>query len=106
MLEAFQHGIDREKNGDALLPGSRTGIADAQNTLNIMKQAPIVIMVLNEEAGPPFQNIQNEDKVTEIVDIQSIGAAIENMLLVAEDLGLGTLWIGIRFSHTQNYASG
>lgn len=93
MLKAFQDGIDREKYGDALLPGSRAGIADAQNTLNIMKQAPIVIMVLNGDAGSPFQDIQDEDKVYEIVDIQSIGAAIENMLLAAEDLGLGTLWI-------------
>jgi len=27
------------------------------------------------------------------VDTQSIGAAIQNMLLRAEELGLGTLWI-------------
>lgn len=27
------------------------------------------------------------------VDTQSVGAAIQNMLLQAEELGLGTLWI-------------
>ncbi|HEX2985992.1 MAG TPA: nitroreductase family protein [Caproiciproducens sp.] len=97
MLKAFQNGIDREKSGNALLPGSKGGIADAQNTLNIMKQAPVVIMVLNQGSGSPFQNIRNEDRVAEIIDIQSIGAAIENMLLAAEDLGLGTLWIGNTF---------
>ena len=97
MLRAFQNGIDREKNGIALLPGNRADIADAQNTLNIMRQAPIVIMVLNKETCSPFQEHGNEDKVTEIVNLQSIGAAIENMLLVAEDLGLGTLWIGNTF---------
>jgi len=29
----------------------------------------------------------------DIVDIQSIGAAIQNMLLAAQTLGLGSLWI-------------
>lgn len=62
-----------------------------------MKQAPIAIMVLSKETGSPFQECGNEDKVAEIVNLQSIGAAIENMLLVAEDLGLGTLWIGNTF---------
>jgi nitroreductase len=28
-----------------------------------------------------------------VLDIQSIGAAIQNMLLAAEDQGLGSLWI-------------
>lgn len=94
MLNAFQDGINRERNGHALLPGNRDGLADAQNTLNIMKQAPAVIMVLNTESGCFFHNIKNEDRIAEIVNIQSIGAAIENMLLTAEDLGLGTLWVG------------
>lgn len=93
MLKAFQDGIDREKSGHALLPGSNDGLADAQNTLNIMKQAPAAIMVLNTEFGCAFYDIRNENQVTEIVDIQSIGAAIENMLLAAKDLGLGTLWV-------------
>ncbi len=31
--------------------------------------------------------------IWDVVDIQSIGAAIQNMLLAAQDLGLGSLWI-------------
>jgi len=30
---------------------------------------------------------------SDVVDIQSVGAAIQNMLLAAVDLGLGSLWI-------------
>jgi nitroreductase len=29
----------------------------------------------------------------DVVDIQSVGAAIQNMLLAARDLGVGSLWI-------------
>jgi len=28
-----------------------------------------------------------------VVNIQSIGAAIQNMVLAAQDLGIGSLWI-------------
>ncbi len=29
----------------------------------------------------------------DVVDIQSIGASIQNMLLAAQDLGIGSLWM-------------
>lgn len=93
MITVMQKGIDREKNGPALLPKSKNGLSDAQNTLHIMQQAPITILVLDEEGGSPFGNISGEERIAEIVNTQSIGAAIENMLLMAEKMGLGTLWI-------------
>ena len=34
------------------------------------------------------------DIVDEVMDIQSVGACIENMTLRATDLGIGSLWIG------------
>ncbi|MDE5776908.1 MAG: nitroreductase family protein [Lachnospiraceae bacterium] len=93
LLAAMQSGINREKKGEALLPASRLGLPDAWNTLRIMKEAPIVVMVLNTSGKSPFENITADERVTEIVDTLSIGAAVENMLLRAEDLGIGTLWI-------------
>lgn len=93
LLSAMQSGINREKKGEALLPASRLGLPDACNTLRIMKEAPIVVMVLNTNGKSPFENITADERVTEIVDTLSIGAAVENMLLRAEDLGIGTLWI-------------
>lgn len=93
MLAAMQKGIDREKDGVSMLPTTRYGLPDAQNTLNIMKQAPVIIMILNQGSGSPFDEISGEERVFEIVNTQSIGAAIQNMCLAAENLGLGTLWI-------------
>ncbi|AZV58355.1 nitroreductase family protein [Clostridium sp. AWRP] len=94
LLSKMDAGIQRELNEEALLPNSRDGIPDAKNTLRIMKEASIIIMVFNTNGKSPFKNITTADeRFTEIVDTLSIGAAIENMLLQAEDLGVGTLWI-------------
>lgn len=94
LLSKMDAGIHRELKGEALLPNSRDGIPDAKNTLRIMKEAPIIIMVFNTNGKSPFKNIATADeRFTEIVDTLSIGAAIENMLLQAENLGVGTLWI-------------
>ncbi len=55
----------------------------AKNSFKIMDQAPVNILVYN--AHPlPFQAKP---------DIQSVSAAIQNMLLKAYSLGLGSLWI-------------
>lgn len=97
MLSAMDLGIQRELNGNALLPKDKNGLPDAIYTLKIMKEAPIVILVLDTECTSPFENITAEYRVTEIVNTLSIGASIQNMLLQAQDLGLGTLWIGNTF---------
>lgn len=89
----MEKGILREENERALLPNSKTGIPDAKNTLRIMRQAPIIIVVLNTNGKIPFSEIEADDRFTEICDTLSIGASIENMLLKAEEVGLGTLWI-------------
>ena len=63
----------------------------AKWTANVMEQAPVTVFVLNTHGkhtpGAPW-----EDEM-DVVDVQSIGAAIQNMLLAALDLGLGSLWI-------------
>ncbi len=51
-------------------------------TAKVIKEAPILILVLKEK---------NENWITG--DTLSIGACIENMILRATDLKLGTLWI-------------
>lgn len=92
-LECMKKGIDREENGKCALPNSKNGLADAKHTLSVMEQAPVIIAVLNTNGSSPFEQINADDRITELCDVLSIGASIENMLLKATELGLGTLWI-------------
>ena len=55
----------------------------AKHSFEIMVQAPVVIVIFNAHMMPhPAKP-----------DIQSVSAAIQNMLLKAYDIGLGSLWI-------------
>lgn len=97
LLNAMEIGIRREHKEKTLLPDSGYGIPDALNTLRIMREAPVVIMVINPYGKNPFHSITADERVAEIVDSLSVGAAIQNMLLKAAGLGIGTLWIGNTF---------
>lgn len=92
-LDAMEQGIDREENACARLPKSRSGLPDAKNTLRIMREAPVLIVIINTNGKSPFTALDTDERFTEICDTLSIGAFIENMLLQAQELGLGTLWI-------------
>lgn len=93
LLKAMEEGLKREENGITDIPKSRHGIPDAKNTLRIMQEAPIIIVVLNTNAKSPFLQIDNDERISEICDSLSIGASIQNMLLVAKEMEIGTLWI-------------
>ena len=58
-----------------------------------MRQALVVIFVVNEIAASFDKILTMDERVSEICNAQSIGAAIENMTLTATELGLGSLWI-------------
>jgi nitroreductase len=93
MLAAMKAGIDKEKSQQGLLPNYLAHIAGARYTLKIMKQAPVTIFVLNTEPHYLWDAATIEEKLSETANIQSIGAAIQNMLLAARDFGVGSLWI-------------
>lgn len=92
-LDNMWKGILREENEYAMLPDSKNGLVDAKNTWNIMMQAPILIVILNSNGRNPFEMVDADGRFVEIFDTLSIGASVENMLLKATELGLGTLWI-------------
>jgi nitroreductase len=64
-------------------------IGSSKLSLKAIKQAPVVILVFN--AFSHSEKDYNHFKL--LTDTQSIGAAIQTMILAAQDVGLGTLWI-------------
>lgn len=62
-----------------------------KETYRIMKEADSVILVFN--AYPSNRVLGKEDSLFDCANIQAIGAAIQNMILKATDLGIGSLWI-------------
>lgn len=92
-LGFMEKGIEREENISAMLPKSGSGLPDAKNTLCIMREAPVLIAVVNTNGRSPFSALGADERFMEICDSLSIGAFVENMLLQAEKMGIGTLWI-------------
>jgi len=86
MIQAMQMGMNRLSK-----MGINTG--SAKYTIRVMESAPVTIFIFNPTSKHPLLERETGEIYGDIVDIQSIGAAIQNMLLMAVDLGLGTLWI-------------
>lgn len=102
MLSFMKKGLLREKTHNALLPNSAQHLKAAEYTFEIMTQAPVSVFVVNclglELASIPTP----EERIYELCNAQSIGAALENMTLTATELGLGSLWICDIFLHIRN----
>lgn len=93
LLDVMERGLLRERDGDKILPKSQTGLPDAFHTLNVMREAPVLIIIENINGQSPYINIDTDNRITEICDTLSIGASVQNILLTATELGYGTLWI-------------
>jgi len=73
-------------------------LGSAENSARVMEQAPLTVFVFNPDGRRPWLEHSLDQMFWDVVDIQSVGAAIQNMLLAAQDLGLGSLWICDVFS--------
>lgn len=62
-------------------------LASIKGSARVIRQAPTLVLVFYHAA---FPNGQNEFA---LVDMQGIGACIENMALTATSLGISSLWI-------------
>lgn len=93
MLKFFRMGIAREETGDALLPQSRQHIPAAKYTVDIMEKAPVIVFVVNSLGQGIASEMTPEEHIYEICNVQSVSAAIQNMLLTATEKGIGSLWI-------------
>lgn len=96
-LNTMEAGLNKVSGAPQLQPDFKRLLSDAYNTLKIMRQAPALIAVVNTNGRSPFENITTDRRITEICDTLSIGAAVENMILKATEIGLGTLWIANTF---------
>jgi nitroreductase len=92
-LKAMGQGLARERR-QPLLPQSAPFLSGAEYTLQVMRQAPVIIALVNPLGIPLGQPLSDEERIYENCNAQSIGAAMENISLAAAALGLGSLWIG------------
>ena len=93
MINVFRRGIAREENEYALLPQSKQHIGAAKYTIDIMQEAPVVLFIVNSLGKNIGADLTLEEHIYEICNIQSISASIQNMLLTAQEKGIGSLWI-------------
>ncbi len=93
ILNAMEQGILRTKKSKVMPEKFKKGLASAENTLRIMREAPVLVLVMNTHSGDPYGLNFAGKRVSEIHDSLSIGAAVENMCLRATELGIGSLWI-------------
>jgi F420 biosynthesis protein FbiB-like protein len=83
--------VMREGIADTKARGMETGTAIM--TARVMERAPVTVFVFNPEGAHPWTSHSVMQTFMEAIDTQSIGAAIQNMLLAAQAFGLGTLWM-------------
>ena len=86
MVQVLREGISKVKS-----QGENAG--SSEWSANVMEQAPVTVFIFNPDGIYPWLEHSIDQNFTELVDTQSIGAAIQNMLLAALELGIGSLWI-------------
>ena len=86
MVQIMREGIEKSKaRGD--------DIGSSEWTAKVMEGAPVTVFIFNPHSMAPWLAHSIHQNFLELVNTQSIGAAIQNMALAAQELGLGSLWI-------------
>jgi F420 biosynthesis protein FbiB-like protein len=95
VIQGEQRGemMRRMRQGIAKVKAQGEDIGSAEWTARVMDQAPVTVFVFNPDGLHPWQPHTTDQNFDDLVNVQSVGAAIQNMLLAAQDLGLGSLWI-------------
>lgn len=91
MVRLMRDGIGK-LNAQGIDTGS------AEWTAKIMEHAPVTVFIFNPYGQAPWLPRSIEQVFGDLVNVQSTGAAIQNMLLAAQDMGIGSLWICDVFS--------
>jgi len=91
MIEAMNKGLERELRQPSL-PKSKQYIAGTRHTISIMEQTPVTIFIINPCNTMLDYQKDWETHIYEAANLQAVGACIQNMLLTATELGIGSLW--------------
>ena len=86
MVRIMREGIARAK-------AQGENVGSSEGSASVMEQAPVTVFVLNPHGLHPWLTRSIDQMFQDVINIQSIGAAIQNMLLAAQDMGIGSLWI-------------
>lgn len=86
MIQVMRQGLARSR-------ALGQGLGSSEGSAQIMAEAPVTVFCFRPEGLPTYLARSIEQQFMDVVDVQSIGAAIENMCLAAEELGLGSLWV-------------
>ena len=92
ICKVMESGLLRERVTPSL-PNTQHYLGAAFETLRVMREAAVLILVTVPSALPMGASMSLDQRITEICTAQSVGAAIQNMCLQATALGLGSLWI-------------
>lgn len=92
LVDAMQMGIRRAKEAPQL-SGLAAALAGVEHSAAILEQAPVAVVVQDVLAPEGADPLSALERTLEASRLLSIGAAMENMILRATQLGLGTLWI-------------
>jgi nitroreductase len=108
LTDAFRKGLEETKRSVG-----EKNMGSSFNSCSIMEKAPIVVMVWNAQST-------SKDRLIEVIEnarthrmsrakefvhmaaLQGVSAAVQNMLLTAHSLGLGSLWINDIYYATED----
>ena len=96
LAQVMERGLNLEiKAHEPFLPDSMKFINGAFTSVNVMREAPVVVLVSNDRGRCTdfAENLSADERVAELCNVQSVAAAVENMLLAAQEMGIGSLWI-------------
>lgn len=81
--------VNLMKNIAYVYRNQNTNTGSYELTINSINESSVLILVFN-----PYSKIEEDYNYHRLItDTQSIGAAIQTIALVAQNFGLGTLWI-------------
>jgi len=85
--------VDIMRKGIAKMKAQGEDIGSSEWSANVIEQAPVTVFIFNPYGLHPWLPHSIKQSFENLVDIQSVGAAIQNMLLTAQELGVGSLWV-------------